>query len=135
LIEEGQAIVRQSLRRNQPGAYQLQAAINAVHADVTTLEQTDWSQIVALYDRLLQEGVDGSSPRLWSFQVATLRVGLVRSLRLDSWATPALVDELDADLIVTGARGLTGSSPSSAASPTTASSTLPGPSASCPRIR
>src|SRR6266536_2845523 len=53
LIEEGQAIVRQCLRRNQPGAYQLQAAINAVHADATTLEQTDWSQIVALYDQLL----------------------------------------------------------------------------------
>src|SRR5206468_1029553 len=53
MIEEGQAIVRQCLRRNQPGAYQLQAAINAVHADATTLEQTDWSQIVALYDQQL----------------------------------------------------------------------------------
>src|SRR5207253_110632 len=46
LIEEGQAIVRRCLRRNQPGAYQLQAAINAVHADAPTLEETDWSQIV-----------------------------------------------------------------------------------------
>src|SRR5207253_2833588 len=53
LIEEGQAIVRRCLRRNQPGAYQLQAAINAVHADAPTLEETDWSQIVALYDQLL----------------------------------------------------------------------------------
>ena len=53
LIDEGQAIVRRCLRRNQPGAYQLQAAINAVHADAATVEQTDWSQIVALYDRLL----------------------------------------------------------------------------------
>ncbi len=53
LIEEGQAIVRRCLRRNQPGAYQLQAAINAVHADAATVEQTDWSQIVALYDQLL----------------------------------------------------------------------------------
>src|SRR5205823_10800170 len=53
LIEEGQAIVRWCLRRNQPGAYQLQAAINAVHADAATVEQTDWSQIVALYDQLL----------------------------------------------------------------------------------
>ncbi|MGH8939803.1 MAG: RNA polymerase sigma factor, partial [Actinomycetes bacterium] len=40
LIEEGQAIVRRCLRRNQPGAYQLQAAINAVHADAPTVEQT-----------------------------------------------------------------------------------------------
>src|SRR6266498_712289 len=53
LIEEGQAIVRQCLHRNQPVAHQLQAAINAVHADAATVEQTDWSQIVALYDELL----------------------------------------------------------------------------------
>ena len=53
LVQEGQAIVRRCLRRNQPGAYQLQAAINAVHADALTIEQTDWSQIVALYDQLL----------------------------------------------------------------------------------
>jgi RNA polymerase sigma-70 factor (ECF subfamily) len=53
LIKEGQAIVRRCLRRNQPGAYQIQAAINAVHADAATVEQTDWSQIVALYDQLI----------------------------------------------------------------------------------
>jgi RNA polymerase sigma-70 factor, ECF subfamily len=53
MIEEGQAIVRRLLRRNQPGPYQLQAAINAVHADAATFEETDWSQIVALYDQLL----------------------------------------------------------------------------------
>jgi len=53
LVAEGQAIVRQSLRRNQPGPYQLQAAINAVHSDAATAEQTDWSQILALYDHLL----------------------------------------------------------------------------------
>jgi RNA polymerase sigma-70 factor (ECF subfamily) len=53
LIDEGQAILRRCLRRNQPGAYQLQAAINAVHADALTVEQTDWRQIVALYDQLL----------------------------------------------------------------------------------
>ena len=52
LIEEGQAIVRRLLRRNQPGPYQLQAAINAVHADAAAFEETDWSQIVVLYDEL-----------------------------------------------------------------------------------
>ena len=52
-IEEGQRIVRWCLRRNQPGPYQLQAAINAVHADAATVEDTDWSQIVTLYDQLL----------------------------------------------------------------------------------
>src|SRR4051812_7377440 len=53
LIEEGEAIVRACLRRNQPGPYQLQAAINAVHADARTVQETDWPQIVALYDQLL----------------------------------------------------------------------------------
>jgi RNA polymerase sigma-70 factor (ECF subfamily) len=53
LIAEGQAILRRCLRRNQPGPYQLQAAINAVHADALTVEETDWPRIVALYDQLL----------------------------------------------------------------------------------
>ncbi len=53
LIAEGQAIVREGLRRNRGGPYQLQAAINAVHADASSIEQTDWGRIVALYDRLL----------------------------------------------------------------------------------
>jgi RNA polymerase sigma-70 factor, ECF subfamily len=53
LIEEGQALVRACLRRNQPGPYQVQAAIAAVHSDAPTDERTDWRQIVALYDQLL----------------------------------------------------------------------------------
>jgi RNA polymerase sigma-70 factor (ECF subfamily) len=88
LIEEGQAIVRQCLRRNQPGAYQLQAAINAVHADATTLEQTDWPQIVALYDQLLAVA-------------ATPVVALNRAIAIGevrgASAALALVDELDLD--------------------------------------
>jgi RNA polymerase sigma-70 factor, ECF subfamily len=53
LIEEGQALVRRCLRRNEPGPYQIQAAINAVHSDAATAADTDWGQIVALYDQLL----------------------------------------------------------------------------------
>jgi RNA polymerase sigma-70 factor, ECF subfamily len=53
LVAEGQAIVRACLRRNQPGAYQIQAAINAVHSDATSIAATDWSQILQLYDQLL----------------------------------------------------------------------------------
>ncbi len=53
LIEEGQALVRRCLRLDQPGPYQIQAAINAVHSDASTPEATDWSQILALYDQLL----------------------------------------------------------------------------------
>jgi RNA polymerase sigma-70 factor (ECF subfamily) len=53
LIAEGQGIVRACLRRNLPGPYQIQAAINAVHSDAPTAADTDWSQIVRLYDQLL----------------------------------------------------------------------------------
>jgi RNA polymerase sigma-70 factor (ECF subfamily) len=53
LVAEGQAIVRQCLRRNQPGPYQIQAAINAVHSDAATAAATDWWQILYLYDQLL----------------------------------------------------------------------------------
>ena len=45
-IAEGQAIVRRRLRRNQPGPYQVQAAIAAVHSDAPTAAATDWRQIV-----------------------------------------------------------------------------------------
>ncbi len=53
LIAEGQALVRRCLRRGQPGPYQIQAAINAVHSDAPVTAATDWSQILALYDQLL----------------------------------------------------------------------------------
>jgi RNA polymerase sigma-70 factor (ECF subfamily) len=53
LIAEGQALVRWCLRRGQPGPYQIQAAINAVHSDAPDAAATDWAQIVALYDQLL----------------------------------------------------------------------------------
>ncbi|WP_210481287.1 RNA polymerase sigma factor [Naasia sp. SYSU D00948] len=52
LIAEGQASVRRCLRRNRPGPYQLQAAIAAVHSDAATAADTDWAQIVVLYDQL-----------------------------------------------------------------------------------
>jgi RNA polymerase sigma-70 factor (ECF subfamily) len=53
LIAEGQAIVRQCLQRSQPGPYQIQAAINAVHSAAPTAAATDWPQILRLYDQLL----------------------------------------------------------------------------------
>jgi len=52
MIAEGQDLVRACLRRNRPGPYQLQAAINAVHADAPVAAATDWRQILALYDQL-----------------------------------------------------------------------------------
>jgi RNA polymerase sigma-70 factor, ECF subfamily len=88
LIEEGQAIVRSCLRRNEPGPYQLQAAINAVHADAATVEQTDWSQIVALYDQLL-----AVAPTPVVALNRAIAVGEVQGAA----AALALVDELDLD--------------------------------------
>jgi len=88
LIEEGHAIVRQCLRRNQPGTYQLQAAINPVHADAPTLEETDWSQIVALYDQLL-----AVAPTPVVALNRAIAIGEVQGAA----AALALVDELDLD--------------------------------------
>ncbi|MFG2435663.1 RNA polymerase sigma factor [Streptomyces sp. NPDC048508] len=53
LIAEGQDLVRRCLRRNRPGPYQLQAAVNAVHSDAPTAAATDWDQIRSLYDQLM----------------------------------------------------------------------------------
>jgi RNA polymerase sigma-70 factor (ECF subfamily) len=50
LIAEGQALVRRCLAIDRPGPYQLQAAVNAVHADAARAEDTDWRQIMRLYD-------------------------------------------------------------------------------------
>lgn len=52
LIAEGHALVRECLAINRPGRYQILAAINAVHTDAPTVADTDWPQIVALYDQL-----------------------------------------------------------------------------------
>ena len=51
-IVEGQSLVEKSLRRKQPGPYQIQAAIAAVHATAEAPEKTDWAQIAVLYSQL-----------------------------------------------------------------------------------
>jgi RNA polymerase sigma-70 factor, ECF subfamily len=53
LIGEGQTLLRQCLRINRPGPYPLQAAIQAVHSDAPRAADTDWGQIVQIYDSLL----------------------------------------------------------------------------------
>ena len=52
-IREGQGLLRECLRINQPGPYQLQAAIQAVHSDARTAGETDWRQILQIYDHLM----------------------------------------------------------------------------------
>jgi RNA polymerase sigma-70 factor (ECF subfamily) len=51
LIAERQALVRWCRRRNEPRPYQVQAAINAVHSDAPTAADTDWRQVLQLYDQ------------------------------------------------------------------------------------
>jgi len=53
LVAEGRELVRRCLRRGLPGPYQIQAAIQAVHSDAATTADTDWRQIVMLYDQLV----------------------------------------------------------------------------------
>jgi RNA polymerase sigma-70 factor (ECF subfamily) len=53
LIVEGQGIVRACVRRDQPGPYQIQAAIQAVHSAAPTVAATDWPSILKLYDQLI----------------------------------------------------------------------------------
>lgn len=88
LITEGHELVRACLRQNMPGPYQIQAAIAAVHTDAATADETDWSQIVALYDQL------------FAFMptpvVALNRAIAVAELRGPAAALP-MVDELDLD--------------------------------------
>jgi len=53
-IEEGVNLVQKALRLRRVGSYQLQAAIAAVHAEAKIADETDWRQIVALYEELMR---------------------------------------------------------------------------------
>jgi len=75
LIEEGHGLVRACLRRGAPGPYQFHAAINAVHTDAATAADTDWTQIVALYDQ-------------WMASAPTAVVALNRAVALAELAGP-----------------------------------------------
>ena len=87
-LDEARAHLRRCLERNQPGPYQLQAAVNAVHSDATSAVDTDWAQIVAIYDQLLAVA-------------PTPVVALNRALALAEVAGPGpaldLIDQLDLD--------------------------------------
>ena len=90
LVEQARSVLRAALRRDRPGPYQIQAAINAVHADAATAAETDWAQIVLLYDRLL--ACTGSAVVALNRAVAVAEVdGPLVGLALLS----DLVDQLD----------------------------------------
>jgi RNA polymerase sigma-70 factor, ECF subfamily len=88
LIDEGHALVRGCLRRNQPGPYQIQAAINAVHTDAPTAAATDWRQILALYDQLLA---------LAPSPVVSLNRAVAVAEISGPQAALALIDDIDLD--------------------------------------
>jgi RNA polymerase sigma-70 factor (ECF subfamily) len=88
LMAEGQGIIKRCLRRNQPGPYQVQAAINAVHSDAQTSAETDWEQVVQLYD-LLQ--LLAPSP------VVTLNRAVAVAEVLGPEAALGIVDGIDLD--------------------------------------
>ncbi len=85
MVGEGQRLVRDCLRRNRPGHYQIMAAINAVHADARHFEDTDWHQIRALYDQLL---------RVTPTPVVALNRAIAVAETEDADAALALVDDL-----------------------------------------
>jgi RNA polymerase sigma-70 factor (ECF subfamily) len=85
LITEGLALVEQALHSGRFGPYALQAAIVAVHAEARTPQETDWAQIVALYDALLQQV---SSP------VVELNRAVAIAMRDGPGAGLALIDAL-----------------------------------------
>lgn len=86
LIAEGQTIVRHVLATGRPGPYQLQAAIQAVHADAASTASTDWQQILGLYDLLLTMRADDVVRLNRAVVVAELdgpRAGLAELAELD----------------------------------------------------
>ncbi len=88
LIDEGQALVKACLRRNRPGPFQIQAAIAAVHSDAADAHDTDWDQILQLYDMLM---VQAPTP-----VVALNRAVAVAEVQGDSDAL-SLLDDMDLD--------------------------------------
>jgi len=88
LIEEGQVLVRACLRRNRPGPFQIQAAIAAVHSDAAKADDTDWGQILQLYDMLMMQAP--------TKVVALNRAVAVAEVHGESDAL-SLLDEMDLD--------------------------------------
>jgi RNA polymerase sigma-70 factor (ECF subfamily) len=87
-IEEGSSLVREALSSQRAGAYSIQAAIAAVHAEAPTPADTDWSEIVGLYDLLL---------RLMPSPIVALNRAVAVSMRDGPEAGLEALDDLLAD--------------------------------------
>jgi RNA polymerase sigma-70 factor (ECF subfamily) len=88
LAEEGRAIALACLRRGRPGPYQLQATINAVHSEAATADETDWPQILQIYDHLLT---------LQPTPIVALNRAVALAEVLGPEAALEIVDDLDLD--------------------------------------
>ena len=84
-IAEGVALVRESLRARPPTRYALQAAIAAVHAEAPTWDDTDWGEVLALYDVLT---------RLWPSPVVALNRAVAVGFARGAAAGLRALDEL-----------------------------------------
>jgi RNA polymerase sigma factor (sigma-70 family) len=84
-IGEGVALVREALRRRPPGRFALMAAIAAVHAEAPSWDATDWSEIVGLYDLLVE---------IWPSPVVALNRGVAIGLAEGPGAGLAALDAL-----------------------------------------
>jgi RNA polymerase sigma-70 factor (ECF subfamily) len=84
-IAEGKQLLAQALASRRFGAYTVQAAIAAVHAEATTAAATDWNQIVALYDALF---------RLQPSPIVALNRAVAVTMRDGPAAGLTIVDEL-----------------------------------------
>jgi RNA polymerase sigma-70 factor (ECF subfamily) len=97
VIAEGAALVPWALRGGGPGRFALQAAIAALHAEAPSYAETDWPQIVALYDALL---------RVWSSPVVALNRAVAVAMAWGPDAGLAQIGELEADGRLSGYRYL-----------------------------
>jgi RNA polymerase sigma-70 factor, ECF subfamily len=88
-IHEGRELLVRALRLRRPGMYQVQASISAVHADAARAEDTDWAQIISLYDVLL---------RLNPSPVAQLNQAVAVAMSRGPEAGLALIEALRAEL-------------------------------------
>lgn len=87
-LAEADALITGCLRAGPPGRYVLQAAIASLYAEAPAYEQTDWPQILALYDRLLQ---------VWPSPVVALNRAVPLSMTAGPAAALAEVERLEGD--------------------------------------
>jgi RNA polymerase sigma-70 factor (ECF subfamily) len=97
LVAEADGLVVEALRGGAPGRYGLQAAIAALHADAPSYPETDWPQILALYDELL---------RVWPSPVVALNRAVALAMVVGPAAALAVVESLEGEARLAGYRYL-----------------------------